>query len=161
MNTTLEDRLYVGHGDGRVTVHTLAGDEIGPLQHHVRHSPTGFNWGYLGSGPADLARCLLIDALGDSGICGTCRGTNDVVYDVELARERPFDATADDATDESRGSCTDCGGDRVSPVVTALYQTFKRDVVARLPQRQGWRLGRSEVMAWVHAHEPATAGVLG
>lgn len=35
-----------------------------PLHHHVRHSPTGFGWGYAGSGPADLARSLLWDALG-------------------------------------------------------------------------------------------------
>lgn len=29
------------------------------------HSPTGFNWGYGGSGPAQLALALLADALGD------------------------------------------------------------------------------------------------
>lgn len=32
-----------------------------PLPHHVRHSPDGFNWGYGGSGPAELARCILLD----------------------------------------------------------------------------------------------------
>ena len=30
-----------------------------------RHSPSGFNWGYLGSGPAQLALALLLDATGD------------------------------------------------------------------------------------------------
>ena len=34
------------------------------LEHHVYHSPTGFEWGYLGSGPADLARSILWDTLG-------------------------------------------------------------------------------------------------
>lgn len=34
------------------------------LAHHVRHSPGGFSWGYAGSGPAELARCLLWDHLG-------------------------------------------------------------------------------------------------
>jgi hypothetical protein len=29
------------------------------------HSPTGFSWGYAGSGPAQLALALLADALGD------------------------------------------------------------------------------------------------
>lgn len=29
------------------------------------HSPTGFEWGYNGSGPAQLALALLADALGD------------------------------------------------------------------------------------------------
>lgn len=32
-----------------------------PLKHHVRHSPDGFAWGYGGSGPAELARCILFD----------------------------------------------------------------------------------------------------
>jgi hypothetical protein len=31
----------------------------------MRHSPTGFEWGYSGSGPAQLALALLVDALGD------------------------------------------------------------------------------------------------
>jgi len=26
------------------------------------HSPTGFNWGYIGSGPSQLALALLLDA---------------------------------------------------------------------------------------------------
>jgi hypothetical protein len=29
------------------------------------HSPTGFNWGYGGSGPAQLALAILADLLGD------------------------------------------------------------------------------------------------
>jgi len=32
----------------------------------VRHSPTGFEWGYGGSGPAQLALAILADASGDS-----------------------------------------------------------------------------------------------
>jgi len=35
-----------------------------PLKHHVYHSPTGFNFGYGGSGPADLARSILWNFLG-------------------------------------------------------------------------------------------------
>jgi len=31
------------------------------LEHVVRHSPDGMNWGYGGSGPSDLARSILID----------------------------------------------------------------------------------------------------
>lgn len=31
-----------------------------PLNHVVRHSPTGIEWGYAGSGPADLARSVLL-----------------------------------------------------------------------------------------------------
>ena len=40
-----------------------------PLSLHLEvrgHSPTGFAWGYGGSGPAQLALALLVDALGDA-----------------------------------------------------------------------------------------------
>lgn len=37
-------------------------------EHKIFHSPDGFNWGYGGSGPAELARCLLLEVVGtDSG----------------------------------------------------------------------------------------------
>lgn len=36
---------------------------IGPLKHRIYHSPTGFEWGYMGSGPSDLARSILWDYL--------------------------------------------------------------------------------------------------
>lgn len=35
------------------------------LFHVAAHSPTGFNCGYLGSGPADLALSILVDYLGE------------------------------------------------------------------------------------------------
>lgn len=35
------------------------------LPHVVLHSPSGFNAGYLGSGPADLALSILVDHLGE------------------------------------------------------------------------------------------------
>jgi len=41
------------------------GTTVEPLRHIVRHSPTGFEWGYLGSGPADLALSILADFLHD------------------------------------------------------------------------------------------------
>lgn len=38
-----------------------------PLRLEIKnHSPTGFAWGYSGSGPAQLALAILTDALGDS-----------------------------------------------------------------------------------------------
>lgn len=36
-----------------------------PSQRIWNHSPDGFNWGYGGSGPAQLALALLMDAIGD------------------------------------------------------------------------------------------------
>ena len=39
-----------------------------PSQKLYNHSPDGFNWGYEGSGPAQLALALLLDATGDTNI---------------------------------------------------------------------------------------------
>ncbi|HZU23579.1 MAG TPA: DUF6166 domain-containing protein, partial [Terriglobales bacterium] len=51
--------VLVRHGDGRIY-------EL-PLCLHVRdHSPTGFEWGYAGSGPSQLALALCCDALSDN-----------------------------------------------------------------------------------------------
>ncbi len=36
-------------------------------QQLFNHSPTGFEWGFQGSGPAQLALALLLDATGDPG----------------------------------------------------------------------------------------------
>lgn len=52
----------------RVTVEDSATREQQalPLYTNVRnHSPTGFAWGYEGSGPAQLALAILIHAFGD------------------------------------------------------------------------------------------------
>ena len=46
---------------GDLTVVTVNGR---PLEHIVRHSPDGFEWGYGGSGPADLALSIVADHLG-------------------------------------------------------------------------------------------------
>jgi hypothetical protein len=51
--------------NGALRVRVQVPGESAPLPHPVRHSPTGFECGYGGSGPSDLARCILLDFLGD------------------------------------------------------------------------------------------------
>lgn len=46
-----------------------------PVIHHVRHSMSGFEFGYEGSGPADLARSLLIDWFDLHGLADRGDGT--------------------------------------------------------------------------------------
>lgn len=50
--------------DNERRVEVVDADGARALHHHVRLSPTGFAWGYSGSGPTDLARSLLADRLG-------------------------------------------------------------------------------------------------
>ncbi len=49
-------------GGLRSVVATVDGQ---PLRHIVHHSPTGFEFGYGGSGPADLALSILADYFGE------------------------------------------------------------------------------------------------
>lgn len=63
--------LYHGerHENGTITV--LAGGrelDPAPSQKLWNHSPDGFNWGYRGSGPAQLALALLLDATGSPDV---------------------------------------------------------------------------------------------
>ncbi len=48
--------IYQGWRDDE-GIHILANDR--PLRHVMYHNPTGFEWGYGGSGPADLALSIL------------------------------------------------------------------------------------------------------
>lgn len=45
-----------------VTVHVPDGS-MATLPHLVYHSPDGFEWGYGGSGPSDLARSIVGDVM--------------------------------------------------------------------------------------------------
>jgi hypothetical protein len=51
--------------NGSVDVVIVEDHVAEPLPHVVWHSPDGFEWGYHGSGPADLALSMLADALGE------------------------------------------------------------------------------------------------
>lgn len=58
------NKIYRGEPGGMVKV-ILPSGRSRPLRHVLMHSPTGFAWGYEGSGPADLAMSLLCDVLGE------------------------------------------------------------------------------------------------
>jgi hypothetical protein len=63
-------------------------DETGQraLYHAVESSPTGFAWGYGGSGPHDLARSILFDRLGYTPqTCIVSRFVSDIVSRLEPA----------------------------------------------------------------------------
>lgn len=57
-------KAYKGMADGRVlVVEDGAERELEPRFDLRRHSPTGFAWGYGGSGPAQLALAVACDVL--------------------------------------------------------------------------------------------------
>jgi Family of unknown function (DUF6166) len=65
------ERTYTGFRDlkaGKCKVSVTVGSgRPAPLKmclNVMKHSPTGFEWGYPGSGPAQLALAILVDAIG-------------------------------------------------------------------------------------------------
>jgi hypothetical protein len=56
-----------GPGEVFVTKDGIA-RELDPRSDIYNHSPTGFQWGYPGSGPAQLALALIADATGDDSL---------------------------------------------------------------------------------------------
>lgn len=72
----MDEKIYRGERDPRgfVDQGTLSVIENGafhrldPRLDLFNHSPTGFEWGYGGSGPAQLALAILADATGDDEV---------------------------------------------------------------------------------------------
>jgi hypothetical protein len=58
-------KRYEGHRQGYVVIVTVDGRRLNPRFDLWNHSPTGFEWGYGGSGPAQLALAILADHCGD------------------------------------------------------------------------------------------------
>ena len=58
-------KTYKGKRQGHAVEVTVDGRPLNPRLDLWNHSPTGYEWGYRGSGPAQLALALLCDHLGD------------------------------------------------------------------------------------------------
>ena len=55
-----EYEALTGDPEDVVLWRTLGGEAHASVPHAVRHSPSGIEWGYGGSGPADLALSVLL-----------------------------------------------------------------------------------------------------
>lgn len=58
-------KIYEGKREGYAALVTVNGSPLNPRLDLYNHSPSGFEWGYCGSGPAQLALGLLTDHLED------------------------------------------------------------------------------------------------
>ena len=58
-------KRYDGRRTGHAVAVTVDGRPLNPRLDLWNHSPTGFEWGYGGSGPAQLALALLADHFGN------------------------------------------------------------------------------------------------
>src|SRR2546422_136834 len=58
-------KTYQGMREGYAAIVRVNGHPLKPRLDLWNHSPTGFEWGYGGSGPAQLALAILADHLDD------------------------------------------------------------------------------------------------
>lgn len=133
-------------------VFRVAGEIREPLRHRiVYHSPTGFEWGYAGSGPADLALNILADASGWEGSWRYDAPFHDADYCVEHRewRDEPGvdGCLAAPLDEEGRRSTDDCVFGPPTWVFN-LHQRFKFDVIAGA-DRAGFQITQDEVLDWL------------
>lgn len=58
-------KSYTGYREGHAVIVRVDGRPLNPRLDLYNHSPTGFEWGYCGSGPAQLALAILANHLVD------------------------------------------------------------------------------------------------
>jgi hypothetical protein len=139
-----------GYPGDRVVLERADGTLLGPLPHLIKHSPTGFAWGYGGSGPAELSRCVLAAVLGPRAACSVCGGRGRLApeEDGEDWREVAFDPARHDA--DAAVACWNC--EQGIDLPGTLYQQYKQTVVAAWPGGQEFRVTVAEVRAWLDEH---------
>lgn len=123
-------KVYKGYRFGKdnaLHVVVIDGEKTRPLYHIRLHSPAGFECGYEGSGPGDLALSILADHLGENP---NWRELHTGFFDV------PQDET------------------ELRPVrCWRMHQRFKRAVIAALPREGEWQITEGSVEQWVREHE--------
>ena len=106
-----------------------------PLKHVVLHSPPGFEFGYGGSGPADLALSILADWFGE--------------------QDAP----------EAQGKVGGCWRPASHPDLdewvplrsNQLHQLFKWDLIANRARNEPFEITEEQIRQWVAAREADTA----
>lgn len=116
-------------GEGTVRLRAVDGDKTREVRQVIFHSPTGMEFGFHGSGPADLALTILADHLGE-----------DLPFDAVRRGgwyrpcPHPVDENGDPAEDASCVKCDGTGDLFVPSKAMLLYQQFKAQFIA--PQSQ-------------------------
>jgi hypothetical protein len=146
--TTLEiDAHAVYHGwprpDGQVAVVIESPPaSYRPLPHLIRHSPTGFNCGYNGNGPRDLALSLLTDTFNTlDPDWGPATHTDDE-HPLPYASEWPIAPAGIPIAPP--GTCRS----GISPTLLP-YLHFTEQIIAHLPRSKAWELSRQQILDWL------------
>lgn len=123
-------------------VERITTDSIRANVPHVRfHSPSGYECGYLGSGPADLALSVLHALLPP------------LTLEEEEKQYELVGAAFDEAiNDPARwAECVGTDGVRVSNLAMVLHQRFKEEFIATMP-REGGYIPIQSILEWIEKH---------
>ena len=96
----LREPTYCGRRDAHGVCHVVGVEADGrerPLDPRLdleNRSPTGFEWGYAGSGPAQLSLALCVDALGDDAAAQAVFQLFKFAVIAVLDRDQPWSITA-------------------------------------------------------------------
>lgn len=130
-------RVYEGFREVDRTVLVLVnGEPLDPRNDLMNHSPDGFEYGYGGSGPAQLALALLADHFKhraeDKALAKRIQDRRGGA--MGLRRDLPVNAT----DEEVRGETGD-------DLAVRCHQHFKGAFVAGLDMNSSWRVNSDEV----------------
>jgi hypothetical protein len=90
----MSEKVYSGIRTENGCIVWMDGRKLPPRLDLWNHSPTGFEWGYGGSGPAQLALAILADCLGDDERAVQLHQKFKWAVISKLAREEGWDLTA-------------------------------------------------------------------
>ncbi len=106
-----------------------------PLKHVVVHSPTGFEWGYYGSGPADAALSILADYFGEQPSRKELHQGHFDITDEEFAEADKNNRHAE-LIKEKRVKCW------------YYHQFFKEAFVAKW-EKEGGTVTEAQIQQWI------------
>ncbi|SRR6266480_1010668 len=89
------------------------------LRHIEYHSPDGFEWGYQGSAPADLALAILAHYFREWHL------TSKRIKNLSIESE-----------DDKKPKCLQ------------YHQRFKEEIIAKLPRRESWTITHKQITDW-------------
>ena len=89
-------KTYEGFRRFYAVLVTVNGRLLDPRLDLYNHSPTGFEWGYCGSGPAQLALAILAEHLGDDRQAFNLYQRFKWAVIAELPRKRSWTLTSRD-----------------------------------------------------------------
>lgn len=139
------EKLYAGrrHPDGSATVLVTTFNADGLVRRIARleprldlanHSPTGLEWGFGGSGPAQLALAMLADFFADIEAVMLHSPNRDHLMPSAHAKSASDRAALD------------------------LYQAFRHDVIAAIRAQQ-WEIRSVQVAKWVREQSYQSAAL--